>query len=139
MILLGAAKVQAQDYEWAIGVRGATHSSGVSVKHNFDPANSLEVIAAFDRGFNVFALYQYNIPVIADGFNFYYGAGGNAGSWKKHNDRKFTVGIDGVVGLEYKIRSIPLAFSADYKPCVNLTGHTGFFGDDFGFTMKVAF
>ena len=136
--LMAVTKLSAQNYNWAIGVRGGITTSSVTVKYNFDPANSIEGMVDFVKGFNIIALYERNVPVIADGFNFYYGAGANLGSWHDHDD-KFTAGIDGIIGLEYKIASIPLAFSLDYKPFLNFVGHTGFHAADFGLTIKVAF
>lgn len=132
-------KVQAQEYQWAIGARGAVNSPGISVKYNFDPDNSLEAIFGFRHGFNVFALYERNVPVISRGFYFYYGLGGNIGSWKKGGDDKFTVGVDAIVGLEYVIPGAPIALSIDYKPILNVVGHTGFRATDFGFTAKFVF
>lgn len=137
--VFGVTRSQAQDYNWAIGVRGGFYASGVTVKYNFDPTNTIEAIVAFDRGVNVFGLYERNIPVITQGFNFFYGAGVNLGSWRKSSENKFTAGIDGIAGLEYKIQSIPLAFSIDYKPNLNFAGHTGFHGLDFGLSMRVTF
>ena len=140
VLALGSAKVaSAQDYNWAIGVRGGGVLSGVTVKYNFDPANSVEGLLDFTQGFNVVALYERHIPVISDGFRFYYGAGVNMGAWHRWGGNPFTMGIDGIIGLEYKIRTIPLAFSIDYKPLVNFAGRTGFYGLDFGLGVKVAF
>ena len=140
-VLVGVSSIRAhaQDYNWAIGVRGGVTATGLSVKYNFDPANSIEALVDFVQGVNVYALYERNIPVITSGFHFYYGGGVNLGGWEKHGDTKFTAGINGIVGLEYKIASIPLAFSVDYKPCLNFAGHTGFHAADFGFGIKVAF
>lgn len=137
--LFGATKASAQDYNWAVGIRGGVTVSGITVKHNFDPANSIEGMVDFTRGVNVYALYERNIPVISEGFNFYYGGGANIGSWAKHSYNKFTMGINAIVGLEYKIRSLPLAFSVDYKPCLNFIGYTGFRAADFGLSAKFTF
>lgn len=139
LLLAAAGRLSAQEYNWAIGVRGGVTATGISVKHNFDPANSIEALVDFVQGVNVYALYERNIPVIAQGFNFYYGGGVNLGGWEKHDKTRFTMGIDGIVGLEYKIQSIPLAFSVDYKPCLNFAGNTGFHAADFGLGIKVAF
>lgn len=133
-----ATRLDAQDYNWGIGVRGGIVTSSVSVKYNFDPVSSFEGMVDFAKGFNIIALYERNLPVIGEGFRFYYGFGANIGSWHKYRD-EFTLGIDGIVGLEYKIPSVPLAFSVDYKPFLNLVGHTKFHADDFGLTVKVAF
>ncbi len=135
-LLTGTAVAQAQDYRWGIGVRGGVECTGIAFKYNFDPANSIDaMLALIPRNANLFALYERHIPVIAEGFRFFYGGGANLGSWKD----KFTFGIDGVVGLEYKIKPIPLALAIDYKPFWNMVGHNRFIADDFGFTVKVVF
>ena len=136
----GLASAKAQNYNWGIGVRGGVECTGISVKYNFDPANTIEgLVALIPRNVNFVALYERNIPVIAEGFNFYYGAGANIGSWRRHGKDKFTFGIDGVVGLEYKIKPIPLALAIDYKPFWNMIGHSRFIADDFGFSIRVVF
>lgn len=135
----GIVKVQAQEYQLAVGARGAGNSSGISVKYNFDPDNSVEAILGFQHGFNVFALYERNVPVIGRGFYFYYGLGGNVGSWKDDGEDDLTIGVDAIVGLEYVIPNAPIALSIDYKPILNITGHTGFQATDFGFTAKFIF
>ena len=106
-VLVGVSSIRAhaQDYNWAIGVRGGVTATGLSVKYNFDPANSIEALVDFVQGVNVYALYERNIPVITSGFHFYYGGGVNLGGWEKHGDTKFTAGINGIVGLEYKYRN----------------------------------
>ncbi len=139
LLFAGASRLQAQDYNWAIGVRGGVTATGISVKYNFDPANSIEGWMDFVQGFNFYGLYERNIPVITTGFHFYYGGGVNLGGWKEHDNYPFTMGINGIVGLEYKIQSIPLAFSVDYKPNLNFCGKTGFHALDFGLGIKVAF
>ena len=53
-----ALSVKAQDYNWAIGVRGGETATGITVKHHFDPANGLEGIIDFAKGVNVYALYE---------------------------------------------------------------------------------
>lgn len=139
LLLAFTSRLSAQDYNWAIGVRGGVTATGLTIKHNFDPANSIEALVDFVQGVNVFALYERHIPVITQGFHFYYGGGLNLGAWGEHDNDPFTMGIDGVIGLEYKILSIPLAFSIDYKPCLNFVGKTGFHAADFGLGIKVAF
>ncbi|MBR6495860.1 MAG: hypothetical protein IKT28_01955 [Rikenellaceae bacterium] len=130
--------VKAQGYEWGVGLRGG-YSYGLTAKYNFNAANSLEGILAFNHGVHFTGLYQFNMPVISEGFRFYYGLGGNIGSWKKAETTKFTLGVDGIVGLEYKIKQIPLLLSIDYKPCLNLIGHTGLLGADFAFSVRFTF
>lgn len=130
---------KAQDYNWGIGLRGGGIASGISVKGFIGGASALEGIVSFVNGVNIYGLYERHVPVIGKGFNFYYGGGANIGSWEKHGYSEFTMGVDGVVGLEYKISNVPLTIGADYKPNVNFIGHTGFGWYDFGITARVAF
>ena len=130
--------VKAQGYEWGVGLRGG-YSYGLTAKYNLNAANSLEGILAFNKGVHFTGLYQFNMPVINEGFRFYYGFGGNIGSWKNNDKSKFTVGIDGIVGLEYKLKRLPLLLSIDYKPCLNLIGHSKFLAADFAFSARFTF
>ncbi len=127
----------AQNYDWAIGTRIGGTMSGVSVKHFISPLDAVEAIIAipYKNGFNLTGLYQRHISVIQEGFQFYYGAGAHIGAL---ND-KFLLGIDGVIGLEYKVPTIPLALSIDYKPMLDVVSDTKFRLDDFGLGIKVAF
>lgn len=132
--------LQAQDYNWGAGVRVGGAASGIHFKGFVGGANALEAMLSFQRGVNFYGLYERNVPMNAKGLNFYYGAGGNVGNWeKKHHKDKFTVGIDGIVGIEYKIENAPIVLGVDYKPCLNFVGHTGFKWYDFGFNVRVVF
>lgn len=132
-----AAAANAQDYSWGVGVRAGGEMGGFSVKHKFDPASAVEAILAmpWDDGFVVTGLYERHVPVIGDGFNLYYGGGGHIGGW----DGGLAVGIDGIVGLEYKIANAPIAFSLDYKPIFNIGEDTRFYMADFALGVKFTF
>ena len=119
--LTAVTGLSAQNYNWAIGVRGGVTASGITVRHNFDPVNSIEGMLDFAQGFNVYALYERNVPVIASGFNFYYGAGGNIGAVVLHVCI-FSFGIYWIFGLEFKVASIPLECSLDFIPNLNVIG-----------------
>ena len=135
--ILSLSIASAQEYPWAIGIRGGAATGGLTVKYSIDGVNAIEGMLSgmWDNGFLVTALYERHIPVISQGFHFYYGAGGHLGSWKDD----FAIGVDGVIGLEYKIPSIPLALSLDYKPLFNIASDTKFILDDFGLGIKVTF
>ena len=127
--------LSAQNYQCAVGVRGGVTATGLSVRYHFDPVNALEGMLDFAQGFNIYALYERTIPVIGEGFEFYYGAGANLGSWD-YDDGEFTFGVNGIIGLEYKIREFPgILFGLqteserdrkDRFPCGRFRfGHTG--------------
>ncbi len=139
LTLAGNFSAGAQDYNWGIGLRGGGVSSGITAKYFVSGVDAVEGMLSFTHGVNVYALYERHVPVIENGFAFYYGAGANIGSWEKHDRSKFTMGIDGVIGLEYKIPAVPLSLAVDYRPCINFIGHTGFKWYDFGFAARVAF
>ncbi len=129
----------AQDYNWAVGVRGGGVASGIAVKHKMNASTGIEGILSipYDNGFMVTGLYEKYIPVITDGFNMYYGGGAHVGTWG-HVDN-FRLGIDAVVGLEYKIPEVPIAFSLDYKPALDIVSDTEFHFADFGLSVKFVF
>ena len=138
-LALAATALRAQDYNWGIGIRGGAVASGVTVKANLGGANALEGIVCFARGVNIYGLYERYVPLQGKGLSFYYGGGGNIGTWKRKGEEKFTVGIDGVLGLEYKIPEVPVAFGIDYKPTLNFIGHARFEWYDFGLHVRVVF
>ena len=122
-------RVNAQDYDWALGVRLGDNMSGFSAKKSITTSSKIEGVIAFpySQGINIMGLYQKYMPVIDNGFHFYYGFGAHIGNerYRKHGEchSGASLGADGVVGLEYKLFEVPLAFSIDYKPALNLVGH----------------
>ena len=89
-------------------------------------------------------LYEWNLPVIGDGFLFYYGLGAHIGAAtmsKEDSDNygSMVVGAAGVVGLEYKLYSAPIAFSLDYRPFLNVLPQVRGFIGNVGLGIKVCF
>lgn len=149
-----SSAASAQYYDWAIGVRGGANATSLSVKHIFNNGNAAEALigwgyssygstARHGGGFNFTGLYEWNVPIIGNGFNLYYGAGAHLGAWSyKEATRKsgFNFGLDVIVGLEYSLKSAPLAFSIDYKPRLEFLPEPDFFGMlDFALGIKYTF
>ncbi|SOD14245.1 hypothetical protein [Pedobacter xixiisoli] len=89
------------------------------------------------------ALYQYhnNIKDV-DGLRWYIGGGGyvNHFSWKDNDIAGVTTfGASGVIGLEYKIKSLPLAISADWVPGYVISKNIGFSAENGGIGIKYTF
>ena len=137
ILMLTAGAASAQNNKWAIGVRGGVTTSGITFKYNRAPGSAIEGILTipYDGGFTAIGLYEWRMPVITEGFTFYYGAGAHIGAW----DGEFSLGADAIVGLEYKIPSVPLALSVDYKPAINLVQKLRGWFLDFGFGLKFTF
>jgi hypothetical protein len=147
-LIASAAVVSAQDYKNAIGVRGG-YSNGITFKHFISDKAALEfLLASRWRGYNFTVLYEVHKNIGEPGLNFYYGAGGHIGRWrgyKNHpwfhdDDLHYTViGVDGIIGLEYNFKEIPLNLSIDYKPAFNLVGYQGFWYDEAALSVRIYF
>lgn len=135
--VISISALSAQGYKWGAGIRAGGHMSGVSLQYNIDGVNGVEGILSipYKGGFTATALYERFVPVISHGFYFYYGLGGHVGKW----DKKFALGVDAITGLEYRIPSVPLAVSLDYKPVFNIASRTKFYLFDFGLAIRVRF
>ncbi|MBR1576637.1 MAG: hypothetical protein IJ654_09360 [Bacteroidales bacterium] len=153
LILLSLACIglRAQDYNWAIGVRGGVNDSGVTLKHILSDYNGLEFTYNYQYGRDnmirasvLSLLYEWNVPIIDDGFLLYYGLGAHVGAatMKKENSENYgqiNLGAVGVFGLEYKLYSLPLAFSLDYRPFVNVLPQPRIFFGNIGLGIKFCF
>ena len=134
-LVVATLSVSAQDYNWAVGIRGGGFS-GVTVKKN-NGNNAIEAGVSFSGGgLAVDAVYEWQKPVISEGFHLYYGAG----AYTHMIGNYLGLGLEGVVGLEYRLPiDFPLALSLDYRPGFDLLGGAGFFGSNFGFGVKYCF
>ncbi len=129
-LILSGQLALAQDYQPGIGVRGGVFS-GVSFKHFISPNDAVEAVAAFHFG-GLFMAGMYQRHVMAfdvPGLNWYYGAGAHLGfyegrdrpRWFDERDRNYVVfGVNGVVGIEYKIEEIPISIGLDVTPALNI-------------------
>lgn len=146
MASFALGSVQAQDYRTALGIRvGGT--SGVSVKHFYSRSTAFEgLLGFFGNGTSITGLVERHDQAFdTRGLKFYYGGGAHIafyngkdyyrnGFWRDidyYNQREVAFGINGVLGLEYKIDELPIAVSLDLKPFVEIGpgGYVGFSPD----------
>ncbi|MFN8777449.1 MAG: hypothetical protein ACK5XV_11850 [Flavobacteriales bacterium] len=141
----------AQQNDQFIGVRGG-FGSGVTYQHYLDPSRAIEVIA-YSRwqGLSMTGLYQFHKPLFdVEGMKWYYGAGAHAGFFRYREDgprwhdeewdgTRVVIGADAILGLEYFFDELPLQFSLDWKPAINVIGHSGFWGDEGAFSIRYSF
>lgn len=148
-------------YKTAIGLR-AGESSGLTIKHFTNETTAWDFIISFwPNDLSVFALYEKHKP-LGSNFNLYYGVGGHLafntwgprrgyyyyddrgryrgrGWWYRDRDG-FGLGIDGILGLEFKVPDIPLAISLDIKPYIEFnTDRNIYWSPDPGLGLKIAF
>ncbi|MBU2020435.1 MAG: hypothetical protein KJ941_12375 [Bacteroidetes bacterium] len=140
------------NYNTAIGLR-AGGTSGLTIKQALGGNRAFEgIIGVWNYGFTVTGLYEIYVPTSASGLNWYYGAGGhlaaNTGYYYWYDSRRdkyyknggLGLGLDGVIGIEYKIPKAPIAFSLDLKPFIEFNNYGSFYSAlDPGLGVKVAF
>jgi len=132
------AELQAQPYMHAAGIR-AGYSSGISYKgFRLHRMSAFEADILYNRhGFNLTALYEYHLePFKKSTRTFVYlGGGAFGGDW----DEEFSIGVAAVAGIEYTLRDLPLNFSLDWKPMLNI--YAVFEPDwiDFGLSIRYRF
>ncbi|TVQ15356.1 MAG: hypothetical protein EA361_05875 [Bacteroidetes bacterium] len=136
VVLLGMGSLKAQDYKTGIGVRGGFYS-GLSIKHFISGSDAIEgVIATHYRGVVLAAMYQKHTNAFdAPGLNWYYGPGAHLGFYDRRYSPWYgssdtgnfsTIGVLGVIGLEYKIEDLPITVGFDVTPALNLIPNVQF-------------
>jgi hypothetical protein len=147
LVIFISVYVSAQDYNTGVGLR-LGFSNGLTVKHFLSQRSAVEgLLATRWRGFDITGLYEvHNQAFDVERLNWYFGGGGHVGFWNGDNtnwgDRgtNYTiVGIDGILGIEYNFREVPINLSLDWKPAFNLTGYTGFWGDGGALSIRYIF
>lgn len=149
-ILLFSSVSFSQNYQTAIGFRGASFysgSGGINLKHFVSPKNALEITLGGGRNHLVgSALYEWqNSTDITPGLDWYLGVGGVFGTWRydyvhpSNKDYKYSNGFylggRAVVGLDYTLTDIPLNFAFDAGPYIGII-NSGTIGWGGSFTIR---
>jgi hypothetical protein len=137
--------LKAQDYENSVGLRLGM-SNGISLKHFFTTTDAGEaILTARWGGLNLTGLAErHSLAFDTDGLYYYYGGGLHLGtfknnSWFSDGNNHVLIGIDGILGLEYIFKDLPLNASIDWKPGLNLIGYTGFWWDEGAVSVRYIF
>jgi hypothetical protein len=147
--------IDSETYNTAIGLR-AGETSGLTIKHFISNKTALEgIIGVWSHGFNAtLLLEQHQQAFNVGGLNWYYGAGGHLSlayrntvwynyrgdRYVRYYDQRMALGIDGIIGLEYKIPKAPFAISLDIKPYIEVVSNGNIWmGLDPGLGIKVTF
>lgn len=139
----------AQGYNTGIGLRAGV-GNGLTVKHFLNEKAALEgILHTRWRGLLLTGLYEVHNDIReVKGLRWFYGGGAHIGTWNANRgnqpwgdqSRSYTViGLDGILGLDYKFQDAPINLSLDYKPAFNLTGYTGFWGDEVALSIRFTF
>jgi hypothetical protein len=131
MAVCSAIQAQRGMLDNAVGVRLGL-GSGVTYQHFFTDQRALEAIA-YQRfgGVNLTLLMQGHEQFFdIRGLKWYYGAGGHVWLYNKSSvlqenilrENSYALGVDGIIGMAFYLRSYPIQFSVDWKPGFNLKG-----------------
>jgi hypothetical protein len=130
-----------QSYTTALGVK--FYPGAISLKHFVSDKNALEGIAYFwDKGFRITGLYEIHGDINgAPGLKWYIGPGAHLGVYNSRYGGSSSVGIDGVLGLDYKFKDAPINLSLDWQPSFEFGDRygNGFSGNWGGFAIRYTF
>jgi hypothetical protein len=111
------AQNTSSSYRTALGVK--FYPGAISIKHFVNDRAAIEGLASFWKGGVRFTgLYELHYPLLqVDGLQWYVGPGAHIGFYDdKYYGGSTFFGIDGVLGIDYKIPGAPLNVSLDWNP-----------------------
>ena len=155
-IILGLATLSTKaqnlsdSYTTALGAKVWGDGGGVSLKHFVATNRALEGIGYFWRGgTRITGLYEYHFDIEgAPGLKWYVGPGAHVGFYNRYYyDRNYNngrtsgsyIGIDGVLGLDYKFNGAPINLSLDWQPSFEFGDNQGFIGSWGGLGIRYTF
>lgn len=118
LTIIVSANLAGQPYEHSLGIR-AGYSSGITYKGFLrHQMAAIEGDVLYNRhGFNLSLLYEYHLePFRNRRWLTYFGGGVFGGNW----DAEFSTGLAAIAGIEYNVRDLPINFSVDWKPMMNI-------------------
>ena len=131
------------DYQTALGVK-VWDGAGITIKHFLTDRNAVEGIGYFySHGFRLTGLYEIHGDITgASGLKWYVGPGAHLGFYndKYYDGRSHAVlGVDGVLGLDYKFNTAPINLSLDWQPSFEFANGLGFNGSWGGLGIRYTF
>ena len=141
------AQAKGNSYKTALGVKFYP-GAGITLKHFIKSNVALEGIGYFWKdGVRITGLYEFHGNINgAPGLKWYVGPGAHISVWndgwrKKYPNRSggASVGIDGVLGLDYKFNGAPINMSIDWQPSIDLGSYYAFNGNWGGFSIRYTF
>lgn len=135
-----SAQTRSSSYKTSLGVK--FYPGAITVKHFIQPNRALEGIGYFwERGTRITGLYEIHGDINnARGLKWYIGPGAHIGFYNnKHFGGATVVGIDGVLGLDYKFYEAPINLSLDWQPSFEFGDYDGFSGNWGGLAIRYTF
>lgn len=152
--VMGYVHAQTPGFTFSLGVRGG-EPLGITAKYFISDLHAVEGIVSFwPWGPGITGLYEIHAAAFdVEGLFLYYGGGAHVrqfrgGRWGNRihtSDFRYTyrgaaIGIDAIVGMEYKLPPIPITISLDLKPMIEFTtAGKAFLGMDPGLSVRYVF
>lgn len=133
VLLISAANMlfAQSNYNKALGVKFPVGVSVTYKKFVSDTRNIEGMITIGNKGYRMTGLYEFNFYSFrnVENLSWFVGPGVHLGFWKdaykSDYSSKADLGIDGIIGLDYKLKNFPLNFSVDWQPSITLAGSAG--------------
>jgi hypothetical protein len=134
------AQSMGSTYKTALGVK-LLDGAGITVKHFINDRDALEGIGFFwNQGTRITGLYELHYDINgAPGLKWYIGPGAHLGFYNTKYGNGSFAGIDGVLGLDYKINNAPINLSLDWQPSFEFGTGRGFTGSWGGLGVRYTF
>ena len=132
------------DYTQALGLK-FPEGLAISYKKFVTNKNYIEADAIlWEKGFKAVGLYEFNFPIDAvEGLHWFVGPGAHIGFWRsdyiKNANSSIDLGIDGIIGFDYKFKNYPLNISLDWQPSIVLLGNNGLAPSNGGLGIRYTF
>ncbi|HWC54292.1 MAG TPA: hypothetical protein VG676_11970 [Chitinophagaceae bacterium] len=132
--------MNSSSYQTALGVK-VWDGGGISLKHFFNVNDAGELIGYFwNQGSRLTGLYEIHGMISgASGLRWYIGPGAHVGFYNTKFGGGSFVGVDGVLGLDYKFRGAPINMSIDWQPSFEFGAGRGFYGNWGGLGIRYTF
>jgi hypothetical protein len=147
----------AQEYKYGIGLRGGSTSGIFFRQYRNETSGYSGIVSFYDNGFKITLLkerYSNSYSHFSSHFYFTKGLGGHAGFISTDHFKLFgdtyrydekvaspVMGIDGLLGMEYRLAVFPLIFGINWKPFFEFSTYRYFELNiwDFGFYAMYSF
>ena len=139
-ISTAGAQSLGRTYTTALGVK-LLDGAGITLKHFINDRDALEGIGFFwNQGTRITGLYELHYDINgAPGLKWYVGPGAHLGFYNTKYGNGSYAGIDGVLGLDYKINNAPINLSLDWQPSFEFGTGRGFTGSWGGLGVRYTF
>lgn len=155
MVFFATLSLSAQDGDFSAGLRLGPNGGFTAKWYATEDVDLEAIISLRDKGVQLIGLVEFSQPLGAEENNlrWYYGGGAHVGIQQftttqvdiENPSRRLTsrpsIGVDAIVGIEYKPPVIPFSFSVDYKPYVDFFYWKRFYRNvsDFSFSIRYVF